>query len=365
MAPAPAANTPVAIGAPALARAVAAIFAAAGVAPADAAIVAEDLAAADLEGVASHGVMLVPMYLDRLLKGSIAKVSAGDVVWNRDGAIVLDAGNVFGQLTARQAVTLAVARACEIGLAAVAVRNAFHFGTAGRYARLMADHGCIGIVMSNTRPLMPAPGGAEAMVGNNPLAVALPADGEFPAEVDLALSATAMGKIRLAAAAGLAIPEGWAADTQGRATTDPQAAIKGMLLPAAGPKGFGLAFAIDMLCGGLSGGAVGAEVQPLYGDPATPYRCSQLFLAIDTRHFPTGAEFAARTAAQNARVSASKRAPGIERIYAPGELVFATRKQNAGTCRLSPETARSLIETAAKVGVVLDETLVVQKGRIQ
>ena len=365
MAPAPAANTQLAISATALAQAVAAIFSAAGVNPADAAVVAEDLVAADLEGVASHGVMLVPMYLDRLLKGSIAKASAGDVVWNRDGAIVLDAANAFGQLTARQAVMLAVARARETGLAVVAVRNAFHFGTAGRYARLMADQGCIGIVLSNTRPLMPAPGGAEALVGNNPLAVALPTQSEFPAEVDLALSATAMGKIRLAAAAGQSIPEGWAADAQGRATTDPQAAIKGMLLPAAGPKGFGLAFVIDMLCGGLSAGAVGAEVQPLYGDPSIPYRCSHLFLAIDTGHFPAGAEFAARTAAQTARVSACRRAPGVERVYAPGELVFATRKQNADTCRLSPETARSLIETAANVGVVLDETLAVQKGNMQ
>jgi LDH2 family malate/lactate/ureidoglycolate dehydrogenase len=224
---------------------------------------------------------------------------------------------------------------------------------------MMADAGCVGIVLCNTRPLMPAPGGARALVGNNPLAIALPTQGEFPAEVDLALSATAMGKIRLAAAAGQTIPEGWGADAQGRATTDPNAAIKGMLLPAAGPKGFGLAFMIDMLCGGLSGGAVGAEVQPLYGDPATPYRCSQLFLAIDTGHFPAGEQFAARTAAQAARVSASKRAPGVDRVYAPGELVFATRAQNAGTCRLSFETARSLVEAAAKVGVALDQTLTV------
>jgi LDH2 family malate/lactate/ureidoglycolate dehydrogenase len=361
MAAAPAANTQLTISAGALAQAVAAIFSAAGVNPADAAIVAADLVAADLEGVASHGAMLVPMYLDRLLSGSISKQSAGDVVWNRDGAIVLDAGNAFGQLTARQAVALAVARAREVGLAAVAVRNAFHFGTAGRYARLMADQGCVGIVMSNTRPLMPAPGGAEALVGNNPLAIALPSQGDFRSEVDLALSATAMGKIRLAAAAGQTIPEGWAADAQGRATTDPNAAIKGMLLPAAGPKGFGLAFVVDMLCGGLSGGAVGAEVQPLYGDPAKPYQCSHLFLAIDTGHFPAGDDFAARTAAQTVRVSASKHAPGVERVYAPGELAFTTRQQSAGTCRLSPETARSLIEAAAKVGVVLDEMLSLQK----
>ncbi|MBV8422225.1 MAG: Ldh family oxidoreductase, partial [Hyphomicrobiales bacterium] len=264
----------VAVDAQRLTSTVADIFTAVGIAPADAQVVAADLVAADLEGIASHGVMLVPMYIERINKGSVSRRSAGEVVSDRGGAIVIDAGNALGQLTARQAVKLAVARAREIGLAAVGVRNGFHFGTAGRYARMMAEHNCVGIVLSNTRPLMPAPGGAEALVGNNPIAVALPSAGEFPVEADMALSATAMGKIRLAAAAGQRIPENWAVDSQGRPTTDPTAAINGMLLPAAGPKGFGLAFVIDLLCGGLSDGAVGAEVRPLYGDPAESYRCS-------------------------------------------------------------------------------------------
>ena len=363
---APAASQTPAVGAAALAAAVAAIFTAAGVRREDALTVADDLVAADLEGVASHGVMLVPMYLDRLLAGSISRLSTGEVVSDRDGAVVIDAGNVFGQLTARQAVALAAERAKKHGLAAVAVRNAFHFGTAGRYARMLANQGCVGIVMSNTRPLMPAPGGAEAMVGNNPLAIAVPTDagalGDFPTEVDLALSATAMGKIRLAAAAGQPIAAGWAADAEGRSTTDPNAAIKGMLLPAAGPKGFGLAFVIDLLCGGLSSGALGAEVKPLYGDPAVPYGCSHLFLAIDIGHFPAGAELPARAAAQVGRVAGSRRAPGVARVYAPGELAHATRAASAGTCRLAPETVRGLVDAAAKVGVTLDPLLAVQEA---
>ncbi len=205
---------------------------------------------------------------------------------------------------------------------------------------------------------MPAPGGAEALVGNNPLAIAMPTQpgalGAFPAQVDLALSAAAMGKIRMAAAAGQPIPEGWASDAEGRPTTDPNAAIKGMLLPAAGPKGFGLAFMIDLLCGGLSGGAVGPEVQPLYGDPAVPYRCSHLFLAIDIGHFPAGEQLPARAAAEVARVSASRKAPGVDRVYAPGERIHAARARSAGVCRLAPETVRSLIAAGAKVGVALN-----------
>ncbi|HEY1365269.1 MAG TPA: Ldh family oxidoreductase [Xanthobacteraceae bacterium] len=334
-----------------LIAATAAIFAALGIDPEDAHTAAADLVAADLEGIASHGVMLVPMYVDRLIKGSVSRRRLGKVVSDNAGTIVIDAAHALGQLTARQAVKLAVARALEIGLAAVAVRNAFHFGTAGRYARLMAAQGCVGMVMSSTRPLLPAPGGAEALVGNNPIAIALPSAGDFPVEVDMALSATAMGRIRLAAAAGRPIPSDWAVDGEGRPTTDPAAAIKGMLLPAAGAKGFGLAFVIDLLCGGLSEGAVGAEVTPLYGDPAEPYRCAHFFLAIDVGHFANAAGFAQRVRDQAIRASRSKRGPGVERIYAPGELVWATRRASADTCRLDAQTLRSLGEAAARAGI--------------
>src|SRR5712691_5104089 len=334
-----------------LIAAVAQIFAALGLDRRDAEIVAGDLVAADLEGISSHGVMLVPLYVDRILAGSVSLRSHGDVVSDRGGAVVIDGSHALGQLTARQAVRLAVDHARASGLAAVAVRNAFHFGTAGRYARMMADQGCVGIVMSNTRPLMPPPGGAEAMVGNNPIAIALPSAGDHPVEVDMALSATAMGKIRLAAAAGESIPADWAIDAGGRPTTDPAAAIAGMLLPAAGPKGFGLAFVIDLLCGGLSDGAVGAEVRPLYGDAAEPYRCSHFFLAIDVGHFPAGDRFAERVRDEAARVSASKRSPGVERVYAPGELVWATRQRSDGVCCLDAQTVQSLIDAAARVGL--------------
>ena len=347
----------VAIDAHRLVSAVAGILAALGIKVEDAEVVAADLVEADLEGLASHGVMLLPMYVDRIAKGSVSRASAGEVVSDRGSAIVIDAHNALGQLTARQAVKLAVARAQEIGMAAVAVRNGFHFGTAGRYARAMAAQNCVGIVLSNTRPLMPAPGGAEPLVGNNPIAVAIPSAGEFAVEADMALSATAMGKIRLAAAAGESIPADWALDAGGNPTTDPAAAIKGMLLPAAGPKGFGLAFVIDLLCGGLSDGAVGAEVRPLYGDPSQPYRCSHFFLAIHAGHFPAAGGFAERVRDEATRVSRTKRGPGVERVYAPGELRWAIRQRSADICRLDTQTMRSLIDTAARVGIVNFESL--------
>jgi LDH2 family malate/lactate/ureidoglycolate dehydrogenase len=135
-----------------------------------------------------------------------------------------------------------------------------------------------------------------------------------------------------------------------------------MLLPAAGPKGFGLAFVIDLLCGGLSDGAVGAEVRPLYGDPGEPYRCAHFFLAINAGHFPVGKRFAERVRDQAMRVSRSKRGAGAERVYAPGELVWATRQASDGVCRLDPATVRSLLETAARVGVADLEAFLLRVG---
>lgn len=338
------------VSAEALAHGVARIFVAVGIAPDAAAIVAEDLVAADLEGVASHGVMLVPMYVERIRAGSVSRLTSGKVVSDRQTAMVIDAGNALGQLTARQAIDLAAARAAEFGMASVAVRSAFHFGAAGRYARMLAERGCVGMVMCNTRPLMPPTGGAEPVTGNNPLAIAVPGAGLFAPEVDMALSAAAMGKIRNAAAAGSLIPLGWATDRDGTDTTDPEAAIAGMLLPAAGPKGFGLAFIIDLLCGGLAGGGIGAEVRPLFGSLDQPYNSANLFIAIHVGHFADLSHFAERASAAAGAVSSVRRAPGVERVFAPGELAQTMRDTAAGHCELQPATVTAL----RKAGLGLD-----------
>ena len=334
-----------------LAAFIAAIFVALKL-PADAArIVADTLVDADLEGIPSHGVMLVPMYAERIRAGSVSLATEAVVASDRGSALVLDAQNALGQLSSRQAVQLLCERAPKHGLAAVAVRNAFHFGTAGKWATELALQGLIGVVMSNTRPLMPAPGGAERVVGNNPIAIAMPAAGRAPVVFDMATSASAMGKIRLAAGAGQAIPEGWATDVTGNATTDAAEAIKGMLLPAAGPKGFGLAFMIDLFCGGLSSGAIADAVQPLYGAPALTYGCAHFFLAVDVAHFCARDTFEAAVGAFSAKVEASARAPGVDRIFSPGGPALQTRQSHAKACPLAPDTTKQLIALAAGLGL--------------
>lgn len=343
-----------------LADFVARVFVAVGL-PDQAAIeVAGGLVEADLAGLSSHGVMLVDMYIDRLRKGAVSQRVSAAVVSERNGAVVLDAGHALGHLTGRQAMTIAVEKANQFGAGILSVRHGFHFGAAGRYAQQAAQAGCIGIAMCNTRPLMPAPGGAERVVGNNPLAIALPTAGEIPLVLDMATSEAAMGKIRMAEKANEAIPPNWAVTVNGEPTTNPTEAIAGMLLPAGGAKGFGLSFMIDLMCGLLSHGAFGPQVQPLYGDFSVPYDCSHLFIALDVAHFCDLDWFKQQVAAAGAHVRNGKRAPGVDQLFVPGEPEWRRRQSAEGRVALDPTVAIMLTRIADELGVAnnpLQETI--------
>ncbi|MGH7246849.1 MAG: Ldh family oxidoreductase [Pseudomonadota bacterium] len=344
-------SDPISIPAEALQALVARVFVAAGLSPRAARAVADGLVEADLEGSPSHGVMLTDMYVDRIRRGSVSTHERAVIVSDRDGAVVLDARHALGQLTGDQAIGLAVERARVFGAGIVAVRHAFHFGTARRYALAAAAADCIGIVACNTRPLMPAPGGAERAVGNNPLAIAVPTTSRIPIVLDMATSEAAMGKIRMAEKAGAAIPPNWALKSDGSGTTNPGDAITGMLLPAGGAKGFGLAFLIDLMCGLLSGGATGDAVRPLYGDFAASYDCSHLFVAIDVAHFVDPVAFRAAAAKAVQRIRTGRRAPGVAQLFAPGEPEWRRRERSCGRVGLDPAVASMLIRYARDLGV--------------
>jgi LDH2 family malate/lactate/ureidoglycolate dehydrogenase len=298
---------------------VAGLFATAGLSQASARTIAGSLVEADMRGIPSHGVMLVPMYLDRLEAGTISAHDEAVVVVDAGAVAVLDGGHALGQLTGDQAMALAIEKARHHGVGAVVVRRAFHFGGAFRYVMQAADAGCIGVAAANTRPLMPAPGGAEAVVGNNPLAVGVPTAGD-PIVLDIALSEVALGKIRLAEQEGRKIPSTWATDANGEPTTDPAAAIAGLLLPSGMHKGYGLALIVDVLTGVLSGGAFGSDVKGLYADVSVPNDCAHFFLALDVGAFASIEEFQERVGALGDAVTGSTRAPGVDRLYLPGQI---------------------------------------------
>jgi len=324
-----------------LARLVAALFVESGLSETASKEVAGALVDADVHGVTSHGTMLVPLYLKRIRSGSVSTEVSPEVLIDRGVVALLDGRNALGQLTSPQAMGMAVAKARSFGAGVVAVRRAFHFGRAGRYAEQAAREGLIGLAMSNTRPLMPAPGGAMPAIGNNPMAFAFPREGDDPLVIDVALSQSSMGAVRLAAKAGRSLPEGWAADSEGRPTTDPGVALAGMLLPAGGHKGFALALAVEALTGVLAGGAFGPQVRPLYGDPSEPYSCSHLFMALDPDAFGAREDFSSRIA----ELCTWLRGPG-------------------GAPRLPGDRSREVAEAAAKRGIDLGEGVLEELMRL-
>jgi LDH2 family malate/lactate/ureidoglycolate dehydrogenase len=339
-----------------LTEAAARLLSAAGLGESPAEVVAGSLVDADMRGVSSHGVMLVPMYVERLRAGSVSPHTEAKLVADSGTLALLDGDNMFGQLSGDQAMSLAIEKAGRHGVGAVVVRHAFHFGGAFRYVMQAADAGCIGVAAANTRPLMPAPGGTAAVVGNNPIAFGIPFAGGDPLVLDMALSEVSLGKIRLAAQEGREIPPTWATDADGVATTNAEAAVDGLLLPAGGHKGYGLALVVDVLTGVLSGGGYGAHVKGLYADTAVPNDCAHAFLALDIAALGDGDDFAGRLADLVGQVTSSPRAPGVERVLMPGQLEaerFAAARSNG--VLVDPGVLDRLHATAAELEVVLTE----------
>jgi LDH2 family malate/lactate/ureidoglycolate dehydrogenase len=309
-----------------------------------------------MRGIPSHGVLLVPMYVERLRSGSVSRHTQAEVVVDQGAICVLDARHALGVLTGDHAMDIAVERAACLGVSLVVVRHAFHFGAAFRYVRRACAAGSIGIALANTRPLMPAPGGATPVVGNNPVAIGVPRGEEEPIILDMALSEAALGKIRLAASEGRSIPDTWATDADGTPTSNPEEAIRGLLLPAAGPKGFGLALMVDVLTGVLSGGGFGAAVRGLYADTSISNDCAHAFIAIHPPSFGDGEHFSASVADLVEQIVNSKAAPGVERVFLPGQIESDRRSAAAQHgVPVSASLWRALEKIALEVGVTLPE----------
>lgn len=248
------------------------VLVAAGLRPDDARTVADNLAYAELRGTASHGFVRLATYLERIVDGGINAGHTPSLLWDLGALASLDGDAGPGAATAVHAVGLAVERAREFGIGCVIVNNANHFGAAAFYSELIADGGMIGIVSCNTDRAVCAPGGGAAMLGTNPLAIALPLAAAARPILDMATSEVSYGKILVAAADEQAIPLGWAVDATGSPTTSASEALHGSLLPAAGPKGFGLSFMIDALVA-FGGASTSPFVAPLHG-PSGSASCS-------------------------------------------------------------------------------------------
>jgi LDH2 family malate/lactate/ureidoglycolate dehydrogenase len=268
------------------------------------------------------------MYLSRVLGGGIDPTAKPRLVKENKNMAVFDACNGMGQIASVGAMKKAIEKAATATIGICAVRNSNHYGTAAYYSMMATEHTMIGISCSNTEPLMPAPGGGKAVVGNNPLSVAVPQDDGPPIVLDMAVSAAAIGKILLAEKRGATIPPGWATDKNGVEAADPAIALDGgMLLPVGGPKGYGLSFIVDALAGILSGSGFGSQVRSPFTDKVNPQNVGHLFVAIDLGCFLSADLFLSRIRTLCDDIKSAPTAPGVEAVFLPGEIESTTRQQ--------------------------------------
>ncbi len=302
-----------------------------GVPPGSAAIVADNLVEADLRGVESHGVARLKVYVERVAAGLVAPEAQGKVLRERAAMALMDGENGLGAVIGTAAVDLAVRKAGGAGCAFVVVRNSNHFGTAAYYVIPPIRRRMIGFVITNGPATMTVWGGRTRAIGTNPIAFGIPARRERPIILDMATSTVARGKLIFANLKREPIPDGWAVDAEGKPTRDPAAALKGALLPVGGPKGSGLALAIEVLCGLLAGGPVLDAVGELYNNPTKPQGTSHLFGVLDVAAFEDVERFLDRVDQLAADVRALPRMPGVDRISLPGEPEWLTKEQRTRT----------------------------------
>jgi LDH2 family malate/lactate/ureidoglycolate dehydrogenase len=331
-----------------------AIFARCGMSAADAALLAGSLIAADLRGVHSHGVLRVPEYVDKLTTGGVDPTGRPRVVVDHGAALVIDGGNSMGQIGAHFAMRQAIERARTANVVVAAVRGSNHCGAMAPYAMLALDEGMIGLATSHTLPVMAPWGSIDRILGISPLAIAIPAATETPLVLDLAFSASAVGKIKVFGQKGLPIPPDWAYDEAGFPTTDPAVALTGLLQPIGGYKGTGLALAFGVMAALLAGGLYGTELGNIHDGPV-PGGDSHLLLALRVAAFEDLDRFRARVDGIIRQVRQGRPAPGVTRIYSPGELEAETEaRYRRDGIPLNAVTLAGIVEAAERLGVAAD-----------
>jgi L-2-hydroxycarboxylate dehydrogenase (NAD+) len=327
------------------------VLVAAGAACEDAAVVAECLVEADARGIGSHGLSRLTTYCAALRGGGISARPQMRLARPAPGVAVLDADFGFGHLAMRAATDAVLEVVEETGVALAAVRRSTHFGIASHWSERIARAGAVGVVTSTTAARVAPYGARDALFGTNPIAISVPGEDGSPVTLDFAISQTAHGKIAAASAANETIPPDWALDGDGRATTDPAAALEGALLPFGGAKGSGLGFMVEALTAGLAGSAFSHESGDIWADPGARLHVGHLALAISPARLDA-AELPQRVGALVRTVRAAAPLDGGGPVLAPGDREVASlAAARSDGVRLAPATATALHALAEQLDV--------------
>lgn len=315
-------------------------------------LVAKSLVAANLRGVDSHGLQLLPFYIELILMGNIDIQTDGRIASENGACLVYDGQNGIGQWISEICCEHAVRLGRAHGVSLVVSRESNHFGAAAFWAQRMSAAGLIGMVMCNASPLVAPWQGKDQRFGTNPICVSVPGPDTWL--LDMATTTAALGKILNAQFHGrTTIPESWAMDSEGVPTTDTQTALNGLLMPLGGYKGSGLAMMAEILCAVLSGGAMSTDLGGIRIQ-GQPMRTSQFFLAIDVARFMPLDEFARRMESLVGMVKSSRAAKGYDEVLVAGEPEWRNeQRRRRDGIPLSEGVWQNLVQAAEKLSVTV------------
>jgi L-2-hydroxycarboxylate dehydrogenase (NAD+) len=325
-------------------------FRKAGVPEKDAKITADILVATDLRGIDSHGMGHLGMYVRGLREGRTNPDPKTKIISNAPATAIMDGDRGLGFVVGHRAMTEAIRRSGETGAGFVTVRNSSHFGAGGNYSMMALKHDMIGISMTQGGKGMVAPGTVGRGVNINVISIAIPAENEAPFVLDMATTVVAAGKVEIANREGKSLPVGWSVDSKGNPVTDPKKHYEdGALLPLGSKpetgsyKGYGLALAVDILCGVLSG-----------SPPTTQMAGNHFFGAIRIDGFMPAGQFKKLLDEKMKEYKSLPKAPGVDRLYMPGEVEQEIEKKRKQGIPLHPVIISNLKELAKELGIEYD-----------
>ena len=347
-----------------LTKAIAAIAAAGGSEQAEAQLVAENLVTANLTGHDSHGIGMMPRYVEALLEGGLHPNRRIEVKLDAGALLALDGGAGYGQSIGLQATRLSIERAKQHGVSITALGNSHHLGRIGHWAEMAVAEGLVSMHFVNVQSFARvAPfAGADRRFGTNPVCIGIPLPGEAPFLLDMATSAVAQGKLRVAHNKRVKIPHGWLIDDQGNPTDEPRWGViapLGAMSCFGEHKGYGLAVACELLGGALTGGGVTDY------DNKTQRRVlnGMISIVIDAARLGTQRAFNKDAKSFLAWLRGSRPAPGHDRVRIAGEPERETRaKRERDGVPVDDETWREISAAAGKLGIAPERIEALARG---
>lgn len=306
------------------------IFKLAGLNDEDSRIASQSLVEADMRGISSHGVTRIRTYAKRLSTGVIDPGSDISLIKENPSTIMINGGNGMGSIIGDKTMRLCMQKAEQSGSCFAAVNNGNHFGIGSFFTQPAAKQGYIAIAMSNAPASVVPYGGAEKKIGTNPLSIAIPTGDDNPYVLDMATSVVAQGKIIQAKKDGKSVPSGWAVDSEGRDTMDPDAALAGAMLPFGGPKGYAIGLMVQILCSALTGANQDSNIPSFWNNFEDPQNLGHFFGVLKIDSFIPFDNFRQNISEIKNDIKCTKPGVGFSEVLIPGEIE-SDRQKSAET----------------------------------